>query len=289
MESQLTLKTLDRITGLPTIPVILFEVNKMLQDDECSVKKLSDLIESDQALTARILRLVNSAFYGFRSEIVDISRALIVLGFNTVRNAIVTVSTIDAFRPSGDFEGFEIKDLWKHSVAVAITSKQLAEKGRVISSDDAFVAGLLHDIGKIIIAQFFRDHFYKILQSMQEEKISFIEAEMKLSSVHHGHIGGYLAEKWQFPRRLADAIRFHHNMGNGKNAADPWLLVCVCLANDIVNSPDYSSSINPEFYSRFPEISKVFVPHLKNLSDWFPDVEIEIEEACRFFIEGDEQ
>jgi len=287
MESQLTLKNLDRITGLPTIPVILFEVNKMLQDDECSVKKLSDLIESDQALTARILRLVNSAFYGFRSEIVDISRALIVLGFNTVRNAIVTVSTIDTFRSSGDFEGFEIKDLWKHSVAVAITSKQLAEKGRVISSDDAFVAGLLHDIGKIIIAQFFRDHFYKILQSMQEEKISFIEAEMKLSSVHHGYIGGYLAEKWQFPKRLADTIRLHHDIS--KNAADPWLLVCVCLANDIVNSPDYSSSINPEFYSRFPEISKVFAPYLENLSDWFPEVEIEIEEACRFFIEGDEQ
>ena len=284
METQLNLKSLDRITKLPTIPVILFKVNEMLYDNECSVKKLSDLIESDQALTAKILRLVNSAFYGFRSEIVDISRALIILGFNTIRNAIVTVSVIDAFKSGEDFEGFDISDLWKHSVAVAITSRHLAEKSRVTPPDDAFVAGLLHDIGKIIIAQFFRDHFRKILRSMREEKISFVKAEKKLSSIDHGRVGGYLAEKWQFPQRLTDAIRLHHNMS--KAVTDPWLLMSVYLANRIVND---KAPIDHDFSSLYPEFSEVIAPYLENLSDWFPDVEIEIDHACNFFLESDKK
>ncbi|MBT8359115.1 MAG: HDOD domain-containing protein, partial [Deltaproteobacteria bacterium] len=202
MDSKTMMKKLERIEDLPTLPTILFEVNTLLEDINTSAKKLSDTIENDQSMVVKILKLVNSSFYGLRSRVSDISNAVVLLGFNTVRNSVISVSIIEAFSVKNDLDGFDIKEFWKHSIAVAVTSKRLAEKCRVEAPDNCFVAGLLHDIGKLVLSQYFQDLFTRVWITAQKENLDFYEAEKKEISVKHPMIGSLLAKRWQFPDYL---------------------------------------------------------------------------------------
>jgi HD-like signal output (HDOD) protein len=162
MDEQTLLKKIDTIKEIPTLPSIVFELNKYLQNPETSIKKVSETIEKDQAMALKILRLVNSAFYGFQSKISNVQNAVVLLGYNAVRNSVVSLSVIKSFSSVLALEGFDIKDFWRHSLAVAVTGKSLALLSRSESSDNCFAAGLLHDIGKIILAQYFQDLFEKV-------------------------------------------------------------------------------------------------------------------------------
>ena len=282
MDSQTFLKKLDSIPDIPTLPNIVIEVNKMLQDYDTSIKKLGNIIEKDQAMVTKILRLVNSSFYGFRSKIKNISHAIIILGFNTIKNAVVSVSIIKTFSGKKTFEGFDITDFWKHSVGVAVTSMYLSEQTKLDSPDDCFVVGLLHDIGKVVLAQYFTGLFDGVWKSIKEDGLSFSEAEQKLLPVNHARIGGYLAKKWQFPASLIDSITYHHAIR--KSVANLNQLLIVHTANNIVNSYKVDSGITPVFSSMDPEAKKAMAGQLETVSDWLPDVATEIESACEFFL-----
>jgi putative nucleotidyltransferase with HDIG domain len=276
-------KKLDHIDELLTLPAIAMEVNGMLRNYNASAKLLSDTIEKDQAIVSKILRLVNSAFFGFQSKINSISHALMVLGFNTVRNAVMSVSVIDALSMKNVPGGFDIREFWKHSIAVAVTSKRLAEKTRLCTPDDCFIGGLLHDIGKIILAQFFSDIFIKILKLAHNEGRSFSSAEKEIIPIGHDQIGGYLAKQWNMTPDLVDAIRYHHSRAAGYNIE---FLVVVHTADYIVNNfnPDSDQMI------RTPELRKdaeeLMEKQLDTVKEWFPEVSAEIETACEFFLSG---
>ena len=219
MEAKTILTKLDSIDSLPTLPAIAMEVNKMLRDYDTSVNQLSACIEKDQAMVSKILKLVNSAFFGLKGRISALSHAVVILGFNTIRNAVVSISIIDVFCSKKFFDGFDIKQFWKHSVAVAVTSKYLAEKTRIHPADDCFVGGLLHDMGKIVLVQHLNDLFQKIWLAMKASGQSFYEAEKSQIPVDHAQIGGYLAQKWQLPAGLVDAIRCHHVVRSGRHGS----------------------------------------------------------------------
>jgi len=283
MDAQTFLKKLDRIPDIPTLPTAAIKVNRMLQNYDTSIKKLSNLIEKDQAMVSKILRLVNSAFYGFRSGISNIPHAVVLLGFNTVRNAVVSVSIMDTFSGKDAFEGFEITEFWKHSVAVAVTSRHLAEKTRLITPDECFVAGLLHDVGKVVLAQYFRELFGRVWGSMREEGLSFYEAEKNLLPVNHAQIGGHLAKKWSLPVSLVDAIKYHHAVR--KNVPNLNLLMIIHAGNIIVNKCKVDSESGPDLSAIYPEAAKIMEPQLERVTDWFPEVAAEAESACEFFLE----
>jgi putative nucleotidyltransferase with HDIG domain len=282
LDSQTFLKKLDSIPDIPTLPNIVIKVNEMLQDDDTSIKKLSKVIEKDQSIVTKILTLVNSTFYGFRSRIKNISHAVIVLGFNTIRNAVVSVSIIKTFSGEKTFEGFDIRDFWKHSVGVAVTSMHLAERTRLDSPDDCFVAGLLHDIGKVVLSQHFTEPFGLVWKSVKEDGLSFFEAEQKLLPVNHAQIGGHLAKKWQFPVSLIDTITYHHAIR--KSVSNPSQLTIVHTADTIANNYEIDSDITPVFSAIDPEAKKAMAGQLETVSDWLPDVAAEIESACEFFL-----
>ena len=123
MDEQQILKKLDRIKDIPTLPTIVFELNKHLRDPNTSIKTVCDTIEKDQAIALKILKLVNSAFYGFKSKISDLRNAVVLLGYNAVRNAIVSLSVINSFPKRVSLMDFDISLFWKHSLAVAVTHK----------------------------------------------------------------------------------------------------------------------------------------------------------------------
>ncbi len=282
MDAQTFLKGLDNIPDLPTLPNIVLKVNNLLKDHDSSIKELGKTIEKDQAMVTNILRLVNSTFYGFRSKIRNISHAIIILGFNNVRNALVSVSIIKSFSEKKGFEGFEIKDFWKHSIAVAVISKYLSEESKLDSPDDCFVAGLLHDIGKVVLSQYFTELFGLVWKSIQVDGLSFYEAEKELLPANHVQIGAYLAKKWQFPTSLIESITYHHDIK--KTASNLDQMVIVHTANTIMNNYEADSNTSHDSSAIDPEAKRIMSPQLETLSEWFPDITTEIESACEFFL-----
>ena len=282
MDAETFLKKLDIIPDLPTLPNIVLKVNNMLQDTHTSIQELGSTIETDAAMVTKILRLVNSTFYGFRSKIRNIPHAIVILGFNNIRNAIVSVSIIQAFSRKNTFEGFEMEDFWKHSVAVAVTSKYLSGQTGLDSPDDCFTAGLLHDIGKLVLSLHFSELFSQVWELTKEDGLSFYEAEKDMLPATHAQIGGYLAKKWQFPLSLIDSITYHHVIK--KSVSNFNQLIIVHTANIIANNYKGDSEIIPDFSSFDPEAKRIMPDQLETISDWFPNVATEIEAACEFFL-----
>jgi putative nucleotidyltransferase with HDIG domain len=204
------------------------------------------------------------------------------LGFNTIRNAIVSVSIIKAFSGGKAREGFDITDFWRHSTAVAVTSRYLSEQSKLDSPDDCFVAGLLHDIGKVILAQHFTELFTQVWQSVKENGISVYEAEQKLLPVNHAQIGGYLTKKWQFPDALIDTITFHHAIR--KSVSDFNQLLIVHTADNIVNKYKADAATSGGFSTLDPEAKQALFGEVETVSEWFPNIATEIESACEFFL-----
>ncbi len=284
MEAEEIFKKLDRITELPTLPVILSRLNTMLADPDTSISKLKRVIETDQAITSKLLKLVNSAFYGFRARISNIPHALALLGFNSVRNAIISITIFDAFSKGADTDGWNPRDFWKHSMSVAVISRFLAGKSRVAVPDDAFVAGLLHDIGKLIMAQYFSEKFSRVVSLMKEQGRSFAQAEKSdYPPFDHARIGGYIAEKWQFPKSLTEAIQYHHWMT--KEAADVGLLLCVHLADRMAHEGAEIDQENGKMQAVSPESWPFIAPLLENAAEWFAGLSAEIESTCQFFFD----
>jgi putative nucleotidyltransferase with HDIG domain len=285
MEPNAFFKKLDTIPDIPTLPNIVFKVNKMLENYDTSISDLCTIIEKDQAMVTKILTLVNSTYYGFRSRINNTVHAVIVLGFNTVRNAIVSVSIIRAFSKGESREEFDITDFWRHSIGVAVTSRYLSEQSKLDSPDDCFVAGLLHDIGKVILAQHFTKLFDRVWESARVEGKSFFEAEQELLPVNHAQIGGYLTKRWQFPDSLIDTIGNHHAVR--KSVSNFEQLLIVHAADHLVNNYQADSGTVSNLSSIYPEAKRLLFRQVDTVSDWFPNVANEIDSACEFFLTED--
>ncbi len=285
MEAEEIFQKLDRITELPTLPVILSRLNTMLSDHDTSISKLKRVIETDQAITSKLLKLVNSAFYGFRSRISNIPHALALLGFNSVRNAMISITVFDAFSKGRGAEEWDPKEFWKHSMSVAVISKFLAGKSRIAVPDDAFVGGLLHDIGKLIMAQYFMEKFTRVVEMMKDRK-TFAQAEKAdYPPFDHARIGGYIADKWQFPKILIEAIQYHHTLT--KEVADVGLVLCVYLANRIANEGLEVDIDQAKVQAVSPETWTFLAPCLETAPEWFPALSGEIDSTCQFFFQAD--
>ena len=282
MDPQTFLKELDAIPDIPTLPNIVIKVNKMLQDHDTSIKELGKIIENDQAMVTKILKLVNSSFYGFISKIKNIPHAIIILGFNNIRNAIVSVSIIKTFSGKRVSEELDIIDFWNHSVAVAVISRYLSEQTKLDSPDDCFVAGLLHDIGKIVLSQYFTKLFNQVWQLVKEDGLSFFQAEKELSPANHALIGSHLAKKWQFPVSLIDSIAYHH--GINKSVSNLNQLMIVHAADNIANNYKGDLETNPDFSKINPVAKNILYSQLESVSEWFPVVGAEIDSAREFFL-----
>jgi len=282
METTSFWKKIDGIKELPTLPMIYFKVNKALQNKDASIKGVGDIIEMDQAMSSKVLHIVNSSFYGFRSKISSINQAVMILGFNTVKNAIVSVSILDVFAIKEKFSGFDVKKFWGHSIAVAVICKHLAEKSSLATPEDAFIAGLLHDMGKLIMLQYFNEDFGLIWQAQQKDGLTFYDAERTVLPVDHAQIGGYLARKWLFPNSLIDAISSHHT--SKITSTNAGLSACVILANLFSK---YKETELPLINYVFPDnINQALNPVIENTGSFFQETQEEIEMANKFFLES---
>ncbi len=277
------LSELDRVVELATLPAVALEVNKMLIDDSISVQQMTQVIEKDQAIVAKILKLVNSSFYGFRSQINNLPHAVVILGFKALHNAVLSVAVNQTFPKDLKCESFSIVDFWFHSVAVALVAQKFAEQTNLCEPEEAFTAGLLHDIGKVILVQYFPKEFSLVWQEQQESGCTSFTAEKKIIEVSHCQIASRVARKWLLPESLLDVLRCHHD--TDKKQENPDLTLLVHGADVVVNIWKKNLSEKPVLKSMAPDAKLLLATSLKTMREWFPPVVEEIQKAHAFFLE----
>ncbi len=214
------------VKELPTLPVVFQELFARMQDPDTQVSELAEVIARDQALTAKILKLVNSAFYGHSAQITTISRAVIIMGFQAVRSAALAVSVFEQFKDlQASSDHLDLEDFWRHSIGVSCLAKQLSLVLGRCQPEDAFVAGLLHDTGKLVMLQHFPEDVNDLARAAAEQRLTWRACEDLLFPIDHAGIGRALFRAWDFPAAVVEAVAWHHEFEAASRHAELTALV----------------------------------------------------------------
>jgi HD-like signal output (HDOD) protein len=220
-----------QVTEISTLPQVALRVIEVAKDPNSGAADLKAVVEGDPALSARVLRMVNSAAYGLRSTVTNLHQAIGYLGFSRVRNLAMTASVSEIFREEEQRGAYRRSELWRHLVSVGICARLVASRCRLAGFEDAFLAGLLHDIGIILEDQGAHAQFCEMLETL-EEGTPLCTSERAWLGFDHCVLGAKVAEAWKFPATVWAAIRFHHE-SDQYTGAGAQIVRCVEIANVI--------------------------------------------------------
>ena len=198
-----------RIGQLPTLPTITTTLKTIIKKPSSSAEDVAQLIEKDQSLSAKVLKTVNSAAYSPNSEITSIKHAVSMIGFNEINKMVLAISVFESLKGSGS-NGFNREGFWIHSMGCATFSTNIAIELNYPKADDAFTAGLMHDIGKVVLDRFFQPEMAQIQETLEREPMLFCEAENKVMGFDHTLLGEWLLTNWKIPSSVCAAVRHHH-------------------------------------------------------------------------------
>ncbi len=240
----------QKIHSLPVLPQVAMRVTERIQSSGSTLDEISRLIESDAGLTARILRLANSSYYSVPGGVKDIRKALQFLGFTTIAQVVLTSSVFGSFKNPG-LRDFPLLPFWIHSLAVGQVAELTARGLNLPQPSDAFIGGLLHDVGKLILLELAPDQLARIARHALENGVSFIRAEKDLGFEDHISLGVGLSRHWKLPELVEDAIRSHHGLPETKSGQIiAWANLWVHL-----QGIGASGSHDPEMESRARELA----------------------------------
>lgn len=201
----------EAVNDLPALPDVVVEIMELTENPDSTAQDINNVLNRDQSLTAKVLKLANSAFYGFPRRISTVTDATVLLGFKTIRG-IIMAAAVSGFL-NQEVEGYALGygELWRHSQCAAMTARLIAKKAKVGTPDLAYTAALLHDIGKVILNEYMEEAYHEVVEEVDKNNISFLEAEDKILGFNHTVVGAKVAEKWNLPAELVEAIALHHN------------------------------------------------------------------------------
>ena len=211
-------RIVSRLDDLPTLPRTVLRITEMVNDPRASARDLARIITDDQVLTARLLKLVNSSFYGFPQRVSTVTGAIVLIGFDAIRNLLLTTSVFDLFPSRTSRDRRHQESLWDHSLGCAIGAKAIGEVLRYEKLEELFVAGLLHDIGKIVAMTLLPEAFARITRRALQDRLLISTAEAEILGCTHADIGRLLAQRWNLPAKLMSLIEHHHDPA----AAGAW-------------------------------------------------------------------
>ncbi|HNV25715.1 MAG TPA: HDOD domain-containing protein [Nitrospira sp.] len=197
-------RRIEQVGELPTLPHVVQKLASMIGRPNISAEEIGALIEKDQVLSAKVLRLANSPFYGFPSRIASVAHAVVVLGLSVVKGLTLCATAFDMMKNAG------MNDLWRHSLGVAMTAHILGAKAGMKNPEEVFVGGLLHDIGKVVLYVKWPDVGQQITAATKDSSRSLMDTERELFDVTHADVGGWLATAWHLPTSLREPILHHH-------------------------------------------------------------------------------
>ncbi len=203
------LKKIIMTTGdLPPMPMVAAKVNQLVESGKANAEEIARAISSDPAVSARVLKISNSAFYGRQRKIQTLTDAVVILGHNTLKGLVVAASLKEIYKPSGLIENM----LWEHSFGSGVAARVIAGHTRQAGSDEAFMAGLFHDIGKIIMNFREKEKFRLVMERCYNEMLPFEEVEQAVFPYTHAELGALVLEKWNLPAPLITAVMRHHTL-----------------------------------------------------------------------------
>jgi HD-like signal output (HDOD) protein len=241
VEYQAALRSkIETLSSLPTLPAVIDRLTRLLQNPQTSAEEIGKAITVDQSLTSKVLKLVNSAFYGFPGKISTITHAIVILGFSTIKNVVLTTSIFDAFKKGTDApSNFDLDKFWFHSIACGAASQTIARHIGFEEKETCFIAGLIHDIGKIILCHFMPGEFSRIISNAQTKNILFYQSEKELFDVNHQDVGGILAKRWNLPEELQYVVMYHHAPSPSRSHYLPTAIVH--FADILVRGMDFGN------------------------------------------------
>jgi putative nucleotidyltransferase with HDIG domain len=200
------------------------EVVELVDNPKTSASRLGRLISTDQALTAKVLKIANSPFYGFPRKISTIDFAIIVLGYDALKEIVISISLVSSLQKKSD-SVFDAKGFWDHSITSGVLARRLARDLGYRVSGEVFVGGLLHDMGISVLHRYFRNEYRRIAEILVDTDLNAIEAEESVLGVTHAEVGGWLAERWNLPDHLVEAISYHHTPSRADKNKDLVALI----------------------------------------------------------------
>ena len=228
MSPELSLKLASAVDAMPAFPKSVQRILELTRDVNCTPKDLVEVIDKDPVVTVKILKVVNSAYYSLPKQITSIGHAVVYLGFNTIKNLALSIAAIGML-PKDNDSGFDVQQYLLHSLATAAVAKQLALRMDEADPMDCFIAGLLHDFGKVVFAQLMPNDFKSALLLSKDGAMSLYTATQQTIGADYALVGAMLAEKWRFAPHLIETIRHQHI----ENLKDTDMIACVFGANQI--------------------------------------------------------
>ena len=228
-------RIISKMQDIKSFPQFVLETMRKLNDPESNAADVAKSLSRDEGLVLRILKLANSAAYGMSRNISNISEAIALLGYKSVSNIILAATVYSAMDKGLKGYALDRGELWRHSLMVAYTARHLAQMTDAVGAEDAYVGGLLHDIGKVVLNDYVRFGYGIIVKMVEEKQIPFTEAEWQVLGFDHAMIGEALVEKWGMPEGYHITIAYHHKpneLPEDKKQYQP-LLDVVTLANNI--------------------------------------------------------
>lgn len=219
---------LAKVERLPALPAVVQQVTAMLQDPNFSMENLMRTVRLDPGITAHVIEMCNSPFYGPRQKVSSLQQALVILGSRQLMEIMLSGQLVGRFRQGQKGYRLARGDLWRHSMATALLAQRLGELTKFADTATLFTAALMHDVGKLVLSEYVAQDFERI-EALVAQGHSFAQAEQEVLGVDHALLGGAVARKWNFPDEIAVAIAFHHNPERAQNHR----LLChlVSLAN----------------------------------------------------------
>ncbi len=269
------LDALHIVGDLPTLPTVAIEVATLLDESRSTPKQITEVMKADQAITSKVLRLVNSAYYSIPGGVTSVERAITFLGYNTVFQLLIGVSVIE-FSRLGGASGIDVREFWKHSLGVAVTGEIIGQRIGHEACEEIFSSGLLHDIGKLALAKVARDRFTRALEQARKEGIHLRKAEIEQGLPTHDEVGRILSEKWRFPPILRMAIGMHHRghlaRPQGILPAQQALLDAVVLSNFLCRKFEIGNGGDPVV----PELDRELLDRLGLFEKDLPQIKGEM-------------
>jgi putative nucleotidyltransferase with HDIG domain len=227
---------LKRIRDIPSLPEVVNRILEVLGHPNTPASEIAKLISYDPGLTSKVLRMVNSAAYGFQRQISSIQHGIMILGFNNVRGLVLSASIFKLLEGHTHPGGLNHKKFWEHSLGTAVAARLLAKQLRIPDADDIFSAAMLHDIGKVVMDVYFSEDYRTVLTTARHRGLlphgsEFYVLEQAIMGVTHTSIGSFLATKWKLPVNITEVIEYHHQPHRAQHCQN--LVYLVALANEM--------------------------------------------------------
>jgi putative nucleotidyltransferase with HDIG domain len=223
-----------RLEEVPTLPTFFNKIVETIADNRSRAKDLAEIISKDQSLSAKILRLANSAYYGRFREVSTLEQAVTIVGFNEIKSVSLSVAVFGSFSLQLPLQTLE--SFWIHALSCAAAIKAIGDRGQELSVEKIYFGGLLHDIGKLALNLMFGRDYLSIMEVAAREGCGVDEIEERTYGVHHAQVGEWLAERWHFPSDLIESIAYHHQPLRA-DLVGPKVVATVYLANWIAKQP----------------------------------------------------